>query len=346
MADSTISQLNEVTSPLTTDILPIVNSGETKKISLSSINNNLPITSFVQSNSSSWNNQGLASVNYVNTNFFPLSGGTISGPVRIDNNLTVNGEISATSHITTSGKIYIQNDGNSDQWNTAYNVATAYQSASSDYVLQGGNSTTVALSVGTNTTQPLILETNNLNRVTILSSGNVGIGNINPNNTLTVAGSISSTSIVYASGGNSNQWNAAANLLTTVPITTSFYVPGYNLIQATGTPSNLRVFTVPAGRRFIAKMLLGATATATLTGVATAPTLRLVNVTQGNTGMVGSWAPATTTLVTSPVPGAHTTTNANSIIAQAGEDVALRLITAATGFSVLTVDVVVDGFLI
>jgi hypothetical protein len=240
MADSTISQLNEVTSPLTTDILPIVNSGETKKITLSNINNNLPITSFVQSNSSSWNNQGLASVNYVNTNFFPLSGGTISGPVRIDNNLTVNGnltatgtttfantifsvtsalsvvhigagpafyvsnnglgdiasfwdldqnieifhvggnngtfpnvgvktstpnkdftvngEISATSHITTSGKIYIQNDGNSDQWNTAYNVATAYQSASGNYVLQGGNSTTVPLSVGTNTTQPLILE--------------------------------------------------------------------------------------------------------------------------------------------------------------------------------------------
>lgn len=38
---------------------------------------------------------------------------------------TVVGEISSTSDITTSGKIYIQNDGNSDQWNAAYtNVQT------------------------------------------------------------------------------------------------------------------------------------------------------------------------------------------------------------------------------
>jgi hypothetical protein len=41
------------------------------------------------------------------------------------------------------------------------------------------------------------------------SAGNVGIGTTTPNARLTVAGVISSTNIVYASGGNSDQWNSA-----------------------------------------------------------------------------------------------------------------------------------------
>jgi hypothetical protein len=54
MADSRISQLPELTSPLASDVFPIVNSNETKKITLQTINNNLPITSFVSSESGSW----------------------------------------------------------------------------------------------------------------------------------------------------------------------------------------------------------------------------------------------------------------------------------------------------
>jgi len=96
-----------------------------------------------------------------------------------------------------------------------------YQNASGNYVLQGGNSTTTPLSVGTITTQPLILETNNFNRVIILSSGNVGIGTIEPNNTLTVNGVISSTSAIYASGGIVNTFYAgpmAGSLSLSTPI--------------------------------------------------------------------------------------------------------------------------------
>ena len=37
MADQKISQLNELTSPLSGDTLPIVNNGETKKISVSNL---------------------------------------------------------------------------------------------------------------------------------------------------------------------------------------------------------------------------------------------------------------------------------------------------------------------
>jgi hypothetical protein len=52
---------------------------------------------------------------------FPNVGVKTSTP---NKTLTVSGEISATSDITTSGKIYIQNDGNSDQWNSAYNLVS------------------------------------------------------------------------------------------------------------------------------------------------------------------------------------------------------------------------------
>lgn len=54
MADLKISQLTELTTAGTTDILPIVNSSETKKISFNSLNNSLPITTFVQNASGSW----------------------------------------------------------------------------------------------------------------------------------------------------------------------------------------------------------------------------------------------------------------------------------------------------
>jgi hypothetical protein len=43
----------------------------------------------------------------------------------------------------------------------------------------------------------------------ITNTGNVGIGTTTPNEKLTVAGVISSSNVIYASGGNSNLWNSA-----------------------------------------------------------------------------------------------------------------------------------------
>lgn len=54
MADLKISQLTEVTSPVGADILPIVNAGETKKVSITNLNNSLPLTTFVRGASGSW----------------------------------------------------------------------------------------------------------------------------------------------------------------------------------------------------------------------------------------------------------------------------------------------------
>ena len=125
---------------------------------------------------------------------FPNVGIKTSSP---NKTFTVVGEISSTSDITTSGKIYIQNDGNSDQWNAAY---TTVQANSANYVLNGGNTVTAPLSVGTNTDQSLIFETNTIARMSILSSGNVGINTITPNERLAVSGNLSASGIAYAGG--------------------------------------------------------------------------------------------------------------------------------------------------
>jgi hypothetical protein len=50
-------------------------------------------------------------------------------------------------------------------------------------------------------------------RMRISSTGNVGIGTTEPNQKLTVIGAISSTGTVFASGGNSNDWNYNTTLL-------------------------------------------------------------------------------------------------------------------------------------
>ena len=49
---------------------------------------------------------------------------------------------------------------------------------------------------------------NGTNPTAIFQTGNVGIGTTTPNANLTVVGVISSTNIVYASGGNSDLWNS------------------------------------------------------------------------------------------------------------------------------------------
>jgi hypothetical protein len=51
--------------------------------------------------------------------------------------------------------------------------------------------------------------------IRITSTGNVGIHTIVPAEKLTVSGNVSATGVIYSSGGNSNQWNAAyTNLVT------------------------------------------------------------------------------------------------------------------------------------
>ncbi len=115
---------------------------------------------------------------------------------------TVVGEISSTSDITTSGKIYIQGDSNSDQWSSTY---TNVQSNSGNYILNGGNTVSNTLSVGTNSDQGLILETNGITRMSITSGGLIGFGTRTPiiagsNTVMTVSGGASNGTILLVRG--------------------------------------------------------------------------------------------------------------------------------------------------
>ena len=72
-------------------------------------------------------------------------------------------------------------------------VSTAFIANSANYILDGGNTKSAALSVGTTNNFGLILETNNISRVTITSAGNVGIGITNPVDKLEVDGTLKIT---------------------------------------------------------------------------------------------------------------------------------------------------------
>jgi hypothetical protein len=73
------------------------------------------------------------------------------------------------------------------------------------YVEQNGGSGAV-IRVQNNAAGPLMVLSGN---------GNVGIGTGTPNAKLTVVGTISANNIIYASGGNSDQWNTAVGSSTT-----------------------------------------------------------------------------------------------------------------------------------
>jgi hypothetical protein len=160
----------------------------------------------VQSNLANWNNAyntatvyqtnsaSYATQNYVNVNFLALSGGTISGPVRINNNLTINGNLTATGtttfantifsvtsslsvvHIGDGPALFIGNNG-------IGNIASFYDLDQNIEVFHIG---------GNNGTHP-----------------NVGVKTSTPNKDFTVSGEISATETIYAN----NYLSAGVNLL-------------------------------------------------------------------------------------------------------------------------------------
>jgi hypothetical protein len=116
----------------------------------------------------------------------------------------------------------------SANWTNAF---TRMRDTSANYILDGGNTKTAALTIGTNDSYNLTLETAGTARATILNTGNVGIGTTAPNQLLTVSGNISATGTMYATGtviktayaevgapGSPNSW-------TTSTTPNSAYIP-------------------------------------------------------------------------------------------------------------------------
>ena len=131
------------------------------------------------------NSASYATYGFVNTNFFNLTGGTISGETRINNNLTVFGNLTATGtttfantvftttsalsvvHIGSGPAMYVGNNGDGD-------IASFYDIDQNVEVLHVG---------GINSSFP-----------------NVGVKTSSPNKTLTVVGEISATSNITTTG--------------------------------------------------------------------------------------------------------------------------------------------------
>ena len=158
--------------------------GNSAFITLCSLSGNLnSVYSTVSTNSANWN------FTYSNqSNYLPLSGGTITGNTQINSNLTVYGNISAT--------------GNSYFSNTFYSTTSALS------VINIGN-TGPALYVGNNGTGDIASFYDLDQNTEIFHIGgkngtfpNVGVKTSNPNVDFTVNGHISASGFLYGNGSN------------------------------------------------------------------------------------------------------------------------------------------------
>jgi hypothetical protein len=156
MANKKISQFNLTTNPSLTSVLPIVDNGTTLKVELNTIVDkaNTTVTS------------------YVNNNFVPLSGGSITGNLSVQGNLT---------YIDTS---------------VAVTSATYIDTNSSEAALritQKGSGDVIRVEDSDNPdSTPFIVN----------SDGLVGFGTALPNEKLTVVGNVSATGSYYGNGSN------------------------------------------------------------------------------------------------------------------------------------------------
>jgi uncharacterized protein YoxC len=143
------------------------------------------------------NSGSYATINYADSKFFPISGGNITGPTKIQGNLTVYGDLSAT--------------GNSYFFNTVYSTTSALS------VVNIGN-TGPALYVGNNGTGDIASFYDIDSNIEVFHIGgangtfpNVGVKTSTPNKDFTVNGEISANNTIYDISGNSNQWNSVYN---------------------------------------------------------------------------------------------------------------------------------------
>lgn len=156
MADKKISDLRESFSPLATDYLPVVNNNETKKVALDNL--------IAQSSYS------LAKIN----------------------NLISQNNLNSTDHIPimTNGGAILKIPGS--VFITSENLIplTVLQNTSALFIIQNGNTLGQNLNIGSNDSYNLNIKTNNTTRIAISSTGFVGIGVLNPSNTLDVGGEV------------------------------------------------------------------------------------------------------------------------------------------------------------
>jgi hypothetical protein len=130
---------------------------------------------------------------YVNNNFLPLSGGTVTGITQFNNNVTIWGVLSAT------GGTFFSN--------------TIYSTTSAISVVHVGSGPALYVgSIGTGDIASFYDLDQNIEMLHIGGHDgaypHVGIKTSTPNVDFTVNGEISSNNIIYDRDGNSTQWNS------------------------------------------------------------------------------------------------------------------------------------------
>ncbi len=114
-------------------------------------------------------------------------------------------DIKALTGFWDASRTYV--NSNSGSLNGVYSLTGNYASVystvntnSANYILVDGNTKGSNISIGTNDSYNLNLETDNISRLTVTNTGKVGIGTTSPNELLTVAGNISASGSYYGNG--------------------------------------------------------------------------------------------------------------------------------------------------
>jgi hypothetical protein len=151
---------------------------------------------------------GTASINTLVVNQTQLSTGSNQLGDNINDTQTLYGSvIIPTGSLTVTGSLNVISGITGSLFGTsswAINALTAsfITPTGTNAFVQGGNSFGTTALLGTNDTQDLQFETSGSVRMTISSSGNIGIGTTSPLSTLTVAGGNININNGYGIGGN------------------------------------------------------------------------------------------------------------------------------------------------
>ena len=178
----------------------------------------IEVNTLVRANSGSWdsayntsvvyqsNSATYPTIDFVNSKFFPLSGGAITGDTRFNSNVTIYGNLTATGTTTFA--------------NTVFSVTSALSVVhigEGPAVWVGNNGLGDIASFNDMDTGLEVLHVGGSNG----SFPNVGVKTSTPNVDFTVNGQISASDTIWSSGGNSNNWNSVFSAVCALSTTWS-----------------------------------------------------------------------------------------------------------------------------